>query len=128
MKSEAKSFSDSDSQEEKKLADQCCSKAEVLLVDDIDFNLIPLKEMVQGQFEKNCDKAENGQIAIDMYIANAEKHCCDVRYRLILTDIQMPIMDGIKAAKLIRQRQAYFVAKGINLRPIMIAIVTAYDD
>jgi len=41
------------------------------LVDDIDFNLIPLKEMVQGQFKKTCDKAENGQIAVDMYITNA---------------------------------------------------------
>ena len=128
MKSEAKSLSDSDSEEEKRLAGQCCSKAEVLLVDDIEFNLIPLKEMVQGQFKKNCDKAENGQIAVDMYIANAKKICCDVRYRLVLTDIQMPVMDGIKAAKLIRQKQAQLVAKGINLRPIMLATVTAYDD
>ena len=63
-----------------------------------------------------------------MYMANAEKICCDVRYRLVLTDIQMPVMDGIKAAKLIRQKQAQFVANGINLRPIMLATVTAYDD
>lgn len=84
--------------------------------------------MIKGQFKKNSDKAENGQIAVDMYIANAEKICCDVRYKLILTDIQMPVMDGIKASKLIRQKQTQFVAQGINLPSIKIATVSAYDD
>ena len=40
----------------------------------------------------------------------------------------MPVMDGIKASKLIRQKQAQFVARGINLPLIKIATVSAYDD
>ena len=66
---------------------ECCSKAEVLLVDDILFNLIPLRAMVESTVNKNCDEAADGLIAVDMYHRNMTKTCCDVRYRLILTDI-----------------------------------------
>ncbi len=74
---------------------ECCSKAEVLLVDDILFNLIPLTAIVESTVNKKCDEASDGLIAVDMYYRNMTKTCCNVRYRLILTDIQMPNMDGI---------------------------------
>ena len=56
-------------------------------MDDFVFNLMPLEAIIVGQFEKKCDQAENGKIAVDMYIANATKTCCNVRYKIILTDI-----------------------------------------
>ena len=89
---------------------------------------MPLDAIISGQFQKPCDKAENGKIALDMYLANAQKICCDVRYRVVLTDIQMPVMDGIESAKLILENQAKFVQQGFNLPPIKIAAVSAYND
>ena len=44
-----------------------------------------------------------------MYLANAQKICCDVRYKVVLTDIQMPVMDGIESARLILENQAKLV-------------------
>ena len=50
-----------------------------------------------------------------MYLQNAKKLCCDVRYKVILTDIQMPVMDGITSAKLILENQAKLVHEGFNI-------------
>ena len=54
-----------------------------------------------------------------------EKECCDVKYKLVLTDLNMPVMDGFEAARLILKYQAI-------PRPessfVPIVAVTAYDD
>mmetsp|Transcript_26392 Transcript_26392/g.32947 ORF Transcript_26392/g.32947 Transcript_26392/m.32947 type:complete len:94 (+) Transcript_26392:219-500(+) len=78
---------------------RCCSQAEVLLVDDLLMNLIPLKYIIMKNFRRGCDEAVNGLIAVDMYKRNMTKTCCQVRYRVIFSDIQMPEMDGITAAE-----------------------------
>jgi len=44
----------------------CCSKAEVLLVDDVLFNLLPLKAIIENKFKRKCDEAVNGLIAVKM--------------------------------------------------------------
>ena len=38
----------------------CCSQSEVLLVDDMIFNLLPLETIFENFFGKKCDKADNG--------------------------------------------------------------------
>lgn len=55
--------------------------------------------MLKEEFGLKCDTVENGFDELKAVIANSEKTCCDVRYRLILTDLNMPIMDGFDAAK-----------------------------
>ena len=40
---------------------------------------------------------------LEMYLANMTKKCCNVRYRIILTDVNMPRMDGIEASEKIFQ-------------------------
>ena len=59
--------------------------------------------MMEENFNARCDEAMNGLIAVDLYKKNMEKTCCDVRYKLIITDIQMPEMDGITEAIAIKQ-------------------------
>jgi len=69
----------------------------ILLVED---NLIN-QDIVLGLLEHsgiNIDLAMNGKEAIDLFDKNPNK------YELILMDIQMPIMDGFEATKLIRQK------------------------
>jgi signal transduction histidine kinase/ActR/RegA family two-component response regulator len=84
----------------------------ILLVEDNFLN----QKVVIATLEKSghkVDLAENGKIALEMFQKN--------RYNLILMDIQMPIMDGIKATKNIR-----LFEKENNLPAIKIMAVTAF--
>jgi signal transduction histidine kinase/DNA-binding NarL/FixJ family response regulator len=67
----------------------------ILLVEDNQIN----QEIITGLLENSkieLDIVSNGKEAIDKFKPN--------RYTLILMDIQMPIMDGYEATKLIRQK------------------------
>ncbi len=67
----------------------------ILLVEDNQIN----QEIITGLLENSkikLDIASNGKEAIDKFKPNI--------YTLILMDIQMPIMDGYEATKLIRQK------------------------
>ena len=56
--------------------------------------------------------AENGQQAVDMVFAGE-------RPDLVLMDIQMPVMDGFDATRVIRQREA---AEGRSRLPIIACV------
>lgn len=60
-----------------------------------------------------ADIAENGQVGVGLYEAN--------EYDVVLMDIQMPIMDGIKATKEIRR-----IESERNWERIKIIAVTAF--
>ncbi|HUV50708.1 MAG TPA: response regulator [Anaerolineae bacterium] len=70
--------------------------AKVLIVEDNSDNLVLLKEIMM-QADCKIYVARNGQEAVDM----AEKEMPD----LILMDMQMPVMDGFKATKHIREME-----------------------
>lgn len=40
--------------------DQCCSKATVLLADDLVFNMIPVERILSDDYGLKCDKASDG--------------------------------------------------------------------
>lgn len=70
----------------------------VLLVEDNEVNQQVAKELLQ-QVGIDVQVASNGQLAIDAL----DKETFD----LVLMDIQMPVMDGITAAKHIRRQQKW---------------------
>ena len=47
--------------------EKCCSRSEILLVDDVMFNLMPLHGIIKKTYQRKCDEAVNGQIAVEMY-------------------------------------------------------------
>lgn len=69
------------------------SKLDILIVEDNDINIKVLK-MVLKNFNEDCDISKNGQLAVE---ATTNKE-----YDLIFMDMQMPVMDGISATKIIR--------------------------
>ena len=70
----------------------------ILLVDDNEFNLITLKEIIRQKFKVECDLAQNGQVAIDMV-----KNRLGNQYKLILMDLLMPLKNGYEASLEIRE-------------------------
>ncbi len=48
--------------------------------------------------------AMNGLEAVEMFNKNYTKTCCNVRYKMIFMDINMPIMDGYEATMKIMQQ------------------------
>ena len=77
-------------------ADMDFSGKRLLLAEDIEIN----REIVLAMLEATnvaIDCAENGKEAYDMFAANPGQ------YDLILMDIQMPVMDGVEATRLIRE-------------------------
>ncbi len=67
----------------------------ILAAEDVEINRFVLEDMLQ-QEGAEVAFAENGQQALDM-LAVIDKH-----YDLVLMDVQMPVMDGYIASKLIR--------------------------
>lgn len=76
-----------------------CSMIELLIVDDESFNLLCLEDILKNQFELKCETASNGQIALEMFEKNMKKMCCQYKYKMVITDINMPIMDGYQLAE-----------------------------
>ena len=71
----------------------------VLIVDDSKTNRILLKEMLKGKVD--IAEAEDGLAAWKLYTLSLEA----LRYDLLLLDIAMPRMDGIKLLNLIRENE-----------------------
>lgn len=77
----------------KQLGTLCGSK--LLLVEDNALNQEIIHGMLKGSGIE-IDEATNGKEAVDRYTENPGK------YELILMDLQMPVMDGYEATKIIR--------------------------
>ena len=73
-------------------------KGTILLVEDNEINQLVAQELIEAA-GYSVDIADNGQLALDMIDRG--------HYKLILMDIQMPVMDGISTTQKIRENKAY---------------------
>ena len=98
------------------LPDEILPELRILLVDDYDDNCF----VVQAHLEETpyqIDIAENGEIAIDMFKS--------VNYDLVLMDVQMPVMDGYTATRIIRSWEQ---EQGLDPTPIVALTANALAD
>ncbi len=69
----------------------------IMVVDDIEVNRIILVKILSS-LGARCDTASNGQEAVAAFEASSPGY-----YDLILMDVQMPVMDGYIATRMIRE-------------------------
>ena len=117
-----------------------CNCNDILLVDDDEFILKTSKNILK-KFKLEADFAENGQECLNKIKDKIKKNCnCSKnKYKIVLMDITMPVMDGIEAAKniqkMINENQLYnsikiiFISAHMNLdlSSIMSEIKCALD-
>jgi len=83
--------------------------ASILVVEDNDTNIMLTKALLE-YMGYGCDVAHNGAEAVD--ILNAARD----NYQFVLMDVQMPVMDGYTATRLIREEEE---ARGLSRMPII---------
>ena len=79
----------------------CECNATVLIVDDNPFNLMPLN-MLLKKLDITVIEAYNGAQAVEKFAENRiqQRKCnCGVGIKLILMDVNMPVMDGCTATQ-----------------------------
>ena len=112
----------------------CKCSATVLIVDDNPFNLMPLRMLLETKHDITVLEANNGQKALDIFIENRKQQMrcrCGVAIRLILMDLNMPVMDGCTSAMNILGFQDQYVdwlEEGQEPIPVKIAALTAYTN
>ena len=81
-----------------------CNCKDILLVDDDEFVLKTSKNILKS-FKLEADFASDGQECLNKIKEKQKKNCnCSKnKYKLVLMDITMPVMDGIEAAKNIQK-------------------------
>lgn len=84
--------------------------AEILVVDDVPENLVAIESALEG-LSNDLVLATSGSEAL-RYLLSRD-------FALILLDVQMPSMDGLETARMIRQRE--------RTRHVPIIFITAYD-
>lgn len=90
----------------------------ILLAEDNELNLEIARFMLTTAGAQ-VDEVYNGRAALDTYLASEEGH-----YDVLLMDVMMPVMDGLKATKLIRASKR----KDASSLPIFAMTANAFSE
>ncbi len=102
----------------KKPEERDFSGKRLLLVEDNELNREIAEEII-GETGIRIESAVNGQEALEMYESHEEHY-----YNLIFMDIQMPVMDGYTAARMIRKSNK----EDARSIPIIAMTANAFSD
>ena len=82
----------------------CNCKPRILIVDDTEYNIYVVRLLLEEYHDIYPDQAQNGQIALNMFNDLMKQcNCANSIYKLIIMDIQMPVMDGFECSEKILQ-------------------------
>ena len=70
--------------------------------------------MLKENFKLQVDSANDGLEALVKFSKNLEKECCQKRYKLVLMDLNMPVMDGYDSSVQILNQFKKIYPSGIN--------------
>ena len=90
----------------------------ILLAEDNELNLEIARFMLTTAGAQ-VDEVYNGRAALDTYLASEEGH-----YDVLLMDVMMPVMDGLRATKLIRASKR----KDASSLPIFAMTANAFSE
>ncbi|WP_447599017.1 response regulator [Nitrospira sp. Nam80] len=90
-----------------KHGNQTTSSLRILLVEDSRDNQLLIQTYLK-QTAHHIELAENGQIAVDKFQSG--------HYDVVLMDMQMPVMDGLEATRIIREWERH---EGVTKTPII---------
>ena len=85
----------------------------ILLIDDDEFNILALKMMLRT-FNLEVDWSLDSQQAIEMVVESMNRPC-SCRYELILSDCNMPTLDGYETCKQLRKLIAEKKINDLNI-------------
>ena len=90
----------------------------VLIVEDIAYNQEVNRKLIQKCGINHITVASNGLEALELFRSKGENY-----FDAILTDLDMPIMDGKTSTKLIREHE-----RKLNWKPVKIIVLTGYSE
>lgn len=69
-------------------------------------NLIALEGMLIYSFGLQSVSCQSGSQALELFQRKLRSTCCSNKFQLVLTDLEMPEMDGFRATELIKATEA----------------------
>lgn len=95
------------------------------MVDDTEFNALAVRLQLQEFHDITPDEAQNGKIGFEKFVDKLSECTCNNRfYKLVVMDIQMPIMDGYESSAKILSHM-----KSINReKDVTIVALTSYSS